>query len=103
MSLKPLEIFVFFILPFIAGGFFRWAYLDARKWTRFGAFWSLGVFVLWVLWDSPNAEVRMGVVAMLAIVGIPSLIIALLWPWLIKLACLPGKLLKCLRGGARQD
>lgn len=101
MTFKPFEIFVFFILPFLAGGFFRWVYLDAHKWVRFGAFWSLGVLVLWLFWDSPNADVRMGVAAMLAIVGIPALIIALLWPWLVKLVCLPYMIYKRLFARAK--
>ena len=101
MSMQPTEIFVFFILPFVAGGFFRWVYLDAHKGLRFGAFWSLGVLVLWPFWDSPNADVRMGVAAMLAIVGIPALIIALLWPWLVKLVRFPYKVFKRFFGGAR--
>jgi len=94
MSFKPIEIFVFFILPFIAGGVLRWVYLEAHKWIRFAAFWSLGVFVLWLFWDSPNADVRMGVALMLAIVGIPTLIIALAWPWLVMLVGLPCRLIR---------
>ena len=99
MSWKPVEIFVFFILPFIAGGFFRWVCLDAHKGVRLGAFWSLGVFVLWLFWDSPNADVRMGVLAALFIIGIPTLIIAWLCPWLVKLVCFPYKVFKRFFGG----
>ena len=94
MSFKPLEIFVFFILPFIAGGVLRWVYLETRKWTCYATFWSLGLIVLWIFWDSPNVDVRMGVALMLAIVGIPTLIIALLWPWLVMLVGLPCRLVR---------
>ena len=81
MAFTPFEAFVFFMLPFLAGGFFRWLYLDAHPWVRFAGFWSLGAVILWLFWESPNADVRMGVAGMLAIVGIPTLIIAWTCRW----------------------
>ena len=101
MSFKPHELFVFFVLPFIAGGFFRWAYVHAHKWIRFASFWSLGVVVLWLFWDSPNADVRTGVAAKLALVGIPSLIVAWLWPWLVRFVTLPYRLFNRFLGAAK--
>ena len=94
MSWKPVEIFVFFILPFIAAGVFRWLYLYAGKGIRLGGFFSVGAFVLWLFFDSPNAEVRMGVFTALIIIGVPTLIIAWLWPWLVKLVCFPYRICK---------
>ncbi|MEI7429763.1 MAG: hypothetical protein WCL27_04845 [Betaproteobacteria bacterium] len=92
MSLKPLEFFVFFILPFIAAGVLRRVYLDASKLVQYLVFGGLGAFLLWLFWDSPTAEVRMGVLAMIAIVGIPTLLIALMWPWLVRIVMLPYRL-----------
>jgi len=92
MSLKPVEFFVFFILPFIAAGVLRRVYLDASKLVQYVVFGGLGVFLLWLFWDSPTVEVRSGVLAMIAIVGIPTLLIALMWPWLVRVVMFPYRL-----------
>jgi hypothetical protein len=96
MSFKPVELFVFFILPFIAAGVLRRVYLEAPKWVCYLVFGGLGIFALWLVWESPNAAVRSGVVAMLAIVGIPTLLIALLWPWLVRFVLFPYRLTRKL-------
>jgi hypothetical protein len=92
MSLKPFEFFVFFILPFIAAGILRRVYLDASKLVQYVVFGGLGAFLLWLFWESPTPEVRSGVLAMFAIVGIPTLLIAWMWPWLVRLVLLPYRL-----------
>ena len=94
MSFKPVEFFVFFVLPFIAAGVLRRVYLDAPKLVRYIVFGGLGIFALWLFWDSPTAEVRSGVVAMLAIVGIPTLLIAWMWPWLVRIVLFPYRVFK---------
>ena len=101
MSFKPVEFFVFFILPFIAAGVLRRVYLQAPKWVCYLVFGGLGIVALWLVWESPNAAVRSGVVAMLAIVGIPTLLVALLWPWLERMVLFPYRLWRKLFAPAK--
>jgi hypothetical protein len=101
MSFKPVELFVFFILPFIAAGILRRVYLEAPKWVCYLVFGGLGSVALWLVWESPSVAVRSGVVAMLAIVGIPTLLIALLWPWLVRFVLFPYRLSRKLLAPAR--
>jgi hypothetical protein len=96
MSLTPVEIFIFFILPFIAARACRWAYLDAPKILQYVFFGGLGILALWLWWDSPNAAVRSGVLTMYAIFGIPTLLIAWMWPGLVSLVFFPFRMLRKL-------
>ena len=103
MSFKPFELFVFFVFPFIAAGVCRWAYLGAPRILRYVFFGGLGALALWLWWDSPNAAVRSGVLTMYAIVGIPTLLIAWVWPGLVWVLLFPFRLCRKIFPQAKES